>query len=111
MLAFTEGWIDFSLYGMQSLLVLHMTGSPLRPEHVGHVLGFGAPLAALRPIDGPLHGAPFASVIMGLFVALIWAAPIPGGVLADRVLGRTRTIVPGCLVRGEESRLTRQPKS
>ncbi len=97
-LAFTEGWIDFSLYGMQSLLVLYMMGSLLQPAHVGHVLGFGALLAALRPIYGPLQGEPLASVIMGLFVALIWATPIVGGVLADRVLGRTRTIVLGCLL-------------
>ena len=35
---------------------------------------------------------------MGVFVALIWATPVLGGVLADRVLGRTRTIVLGCLL-------------
>ena len=97
-LAFTEGWIDFSLYGMQSLLVLYMTSALLQPEHLRHVLGFGALLAALRPIYGPLHGEPLASVIMGLFVALIWATPLLGGLLADRVLGRTRTIVLGCLL-------------
>ena len=97
-LAFTEGWIDFSLYGMQSLLVLYMTGSLLQPDHVKHVLGFGALLAALRPIYGTLNGEPLASAIMGLFVALIWATPLLGGLLADRVLGRTRTIVLGCLL-------------
>ena len=97
-LAFAEGWIDFSLYGMQSLLVLYMTGSLLRPDHVGHVLGFGALRAALRPIYGTLSGEPLASAIMGLFVALIWATPLLGGLLADRVLGRTRTIVLGCLL-------------
>ena len=97
-LAFTEGWIDFSLYGMQSLLVLYMTGSLLRPEHVGHVLGFGVLLAVLRPLYGTLQGEPLASAIMGVFVALIWATPLLGGVLADRVLGRTRAIVLGCLL-------------
>lgn len=97
-LAFTEGWIDFSLYGMQSLLVLYMTGSLLQPDHVRNVLGFGVLLAVLRPIYGPLQGEPLASAIMGVFVALIWATPLLGGVLADRVLGRTRTIVAGCLL-------------
>ena len=97
-LAFTEGWIDFSLYGMQSLLVLYMTGALLRPDHVGHILGFDALLAVLKPIYGPLHGEPLASAIMGLFVALIWATPLLGGLLADRVLGQTPTIVLGCLL-------------
>ncbi len=97
-LAFTEGWIDFSLYGMQSLLVLYMTDALLLPEHVRHVLGFDGLLAALRPIYGTLHGQPLASAIMGVFVALIWATPLLGGVLADRVLGRTPTIVLGCLL-------------
>ena len=97
-LAFTEGWIDFSLYGMQSLLVLYMTDALLRPEHVRHVLGFDVLLAALRPLYGTLHGEPLATAIMGVFVALIWATPLLGGVLADRVLGRTPTIVLGCLL-------------
>ena len=97
-LAFTEGWIDFSLYGMQSLLVLYMTGALLRPDHVGHVIGFDVLLRTLRPIYGTLHGEPLASAVMGVFVALIWATPLLGGVLADRVLGRTRTIVLGCLL-------------
>ena len=97
-LSFTEGWIDFSLYGMQSLLVLYMTSSLLLPEHLRRVLGFGALQTVLRPIYGTLRGEPLASAIMGLFTALIWASPLLGGVLADRLLGRTRTIVIGCVL-------------
>ena len=95
-LAFTEGWIGFSLYGMQSLLMLYMTDQLLRPGHIEHVIGFGALLAMLTPIYGPLQGEPLASAINGLYVALVWATPILGGILSDRFLGRTRTILLGC---------------
>ena len=97
-LAATDGFVSFSLYGMQSLLVLYMTSALLLPGHVDHVLGMGALRAAFRPVYGPLAGVPLASVIEGSFVALIWAAPLAGGLVADRVLGRTRTIVAGCIL-------------
>ena len=95
-LAFTEGWIGFSLYGMQSLLMLYMTDQLLRPGHIEHVIGFGTVLAMLRPIYGPLQGEPLASAINGLYVALVWAMPVLGGLLSDRFLGRTRTILLVC---------------
>ena len=97
-LAFTEGWIGFSNYGMQSLLVLYMTGELLRPGHVGHVWGFGSFRAALASLYGPLAGQPLASAIVGLYAALIYATPIAGGLLADRLLGRTRTVMLGALL-------------
>ena len=95
-LAFTEGWIGFSLYGMQSLLMLYMTGQLLRPGHIEHVIGFGAFMVMLKSIYGPLQGEPLASAINGLYIALIWATPILGGILSDRLIGRTRTILLGC---------------
>ena len=97
-LAFTEGWIGFSLYGMQSLLMLYMTEQLLRPGHIEHVIGFGTFMVMLRSIYGSLQGEPLASAINGLYVALVWATPILGGILSDRLLGRTRTIVLGCVL-------------
>ncbi|NPD69463.1 MFS transporter [Lichenicola cladoniae] len=97
-LALTEGWVGFSFYGMQSLLVLYMTGQLLRPGHVEHVWGFGGFRAMLGVLMGPLTGAPLASAIMGLYAASIWATPILGGLVADRLLGRTRTIVLGSVL-------------
>ncbi len=97
-IAFTEGWIGFSLYGTQSCLVLYMTSQLLRPAHVGHVWGFGTLLAILRPAYGMLDGEPLASAIMGLYIALIWATPIIGGILSDCFIGRTRTILLGSLL-------------
>ncbi len=94
-LAFTEGWIGFSFYGMQSLLVLYMTRQLLRPEHVRHVLGFDGFRHALELLYGPLDGQRLASAIMGLYAALAWASPIAGGLVADRLLGRTCTVVLG----------------
>ena len=94
-LAATEGWIGFSFYGMQSLLVLYMTQQLLTPAHVGDVLGFGWFRRGLGLLYGPVHGQPLASAIMGLYAALAWGSPIVGGLVADRLLGRTRTIVLG----------------
>lgn len=94
-LAGTEGWVGFSFYGMQSLLVLYMTGRLLQPGHVERVLGFGPFRAALDAIYGPLGVEALAAAIMGLYAALIYATPILGGLLADRLLGRTRTVVLG----------------
>lgn len=97
-LALTEGWIGFSSYGMQSLLVLYMTGQLLQPRDTGHVLGFGPFRAALGLLYGPLSGEPLAAAVMGLYSALIYAAPILGGLLADRLLGGTRTILLGAVL-------------
>ena len=97
-LAGTEGWIGFSFYGMQSLLVLTMTGQLLRPGHVEHVLGFAAFRAALGVVYGPLGLEALAAAIMGLYAALIYAAPILGGLVADRLLGRTRSVVLGAVL-------------
>ncbi len=97
-LALTEGWVGFSLYGMQSLLVLYLAGHLLQPGHVGHVWGFAGFRAALGWLMGPASGAALASAIMGLYSALIWATPLAGGLVADRLLGRTRTIVLGAVL-------------
>ncbi len=97
-LAMAEGWVGFSLYGMQSLLVLYLAGQLLRPGHVEHVWGFAGFRAALGWLMGPALGAALASAIVGLYSALIWAAPLLGGLLADRLLGRTRTVVLGAVL-------------
>ncbi len=94
-LAGTEGWIGFSFYGMQALLVLTMTNRLLQPGHVERVLGFGPFRAALGAVYGPLGIEALAAAIMGLYAALVYATPILGGLVADRLLGRTRTVVLG----------------
>lgn len=94
-LSLSEAWVGFSFYGMQALLVLYMTSQLLRPEHVGHVLGFDGFRRGLGLLYGPLSGQPLASAILGLYAALVYATPILGGLVGDRLLGRTRTIILG----------------
>src|ERR1700750_2199974 len=97
-LAFTEVWVAFSYYGMQSLLVLYMTSYLLQPGHVEHILGFGPFRAFLTPLYGPVSGQALASAITALYGALAFGTPLLGGIIADRWLGRTRSIVVGSVL-------------
>jgi POT family proton-dependent oligopeptide transporter len=97
-LAFTESWIGFSYYGMQSLLVLYMSSQLLLPPHVGHVIGFGPFHAMLNGLYGRRDGPALASAITGLYSAFAYATPLLGGVIADYLLGRTRTIILGAVL-------------
>jgi POT family proton-dependent oligopeptide transporter len=97
-LAFAEAWERFSYYGMQALLVLYMGQQLLLPGHVEHVAGFGGFRALLEHAYGPLSPAALASVIFGLYAGGVYLTPIFGGFLADRVLGRTKTITLGAVL-------------
>jgi len=98
-LAFTEAWERFSYYGMQSLLVLYMVNRLLHPGHIERVAGFAPFRHLLESIyRGPLSVQALASAIFGLYTGLVYLTPIGGGLIADRVLGRTRTIIIGALL-------------
>ena len=97
-LSFTEAWERFSYYGMQTLLVLYMTKQLLFPPHVDRVLGFGAFRGALESVYGHLTPVALASATFGLYTGLVYVTPLLGGLLADRVLGRTRTVTLGALL-------------
>ncbi len=97
-LAGTEGWVAFSYYGMQSLLVLYMTSYLLKPGHIEHIIGFGAFRSVLEHLYGPVSGQPLASAITGLYGAIAYATPLFGGLIADRLIGRTASIVTGCVL-------------
>jgi POT family proton-dependent oligopeptide transporter len=96
-LAFTEAWERFSYYGMQTLLVLYMTKQLLLPGHVEHVAGLEA-LKSLLPHGHDLSNQKLASAVFGLYTALVYATPALGGLLADRLLGRTPTVIVGALL-------------
>src|SRR6266436_4756406 len=97
-LAFTEAWERFSYYGMQTLLVLYMVNQLLLPGHIGKIAGFAGFRAALeRVYGGPLSVVALSSAIFGLYTGLVYLTPIAGGIIADRWLGRTRTITAGAL--------------
>jgi POT family proton-dependent oligopeptide transporter len=92
-LAFTEAWERFSYYGMQTLLVLYMVRQLLLPGTLSTSPGSPAFRAALeRAYGGPLSNVALSSAIFGLYTGLVYLTPIAGGFIADRWLGRTRTI-------------------
>ncbi len=74
-LFFTEMWERFSFYGMRALLILFMTATV---QHGG--LGFPTSKAGS---------------IYGLYTALVYLATLPGGWVADRVLGPRKAVLSG----------------
>ncbi|MBN8832581.1 MAG: peptide MFS transporter, partial [Sphingomonadales bacterium] len=94
-LAFAEAWERFSYYGMQTLLVLYMVKYLLLPGQIENV----ALLDAFRslPLYRGLEGQPLASAIFGTYAACVYLTPILGGLLADRVLGKRRTVLLGAV--------------
>lgn len=69
-LFFTEIWERFSYYGMRALLILYMTKE-------------------LLYADEKAYG------IYGAYTALVYATPVIGGVMADKVLGQRQAIILG----------------
>ncbi len=92
-LAFTEAWERFSYYGMQGLLVLYLVNYLLKPENIRNVAMF----EPLRSLYGGIDGQPLASAIVGTYFACVYLTPILGGFIADRVLGKRRTILLGAV--------------
>jgi POT family proton-dependent oligopeptide transporter len=77
-LFFTEMWERFSYYGMRALLVLYMVGSTQQPG-----LGFDVKRA---------------TAIYALYTMCVYLSGIPGGWLADRVLGHYRAVLLGGII-------------
>ena len=91
-LGFTEGCERFSYYSMQTLLVLYMVNYLLVPGRIEKVIG----LSWLQEhVYRGLQGQPLASAIFGTYTSLVYFTPIFGGMLADNVLGRNRTLILG----------------
>ena len=74
-LFFTEMWERFSYYGMRALLMLFMV----------------APVAA----GGMGMSAERAAAIYGLYTGSVYFTTIPGGWIADRLLGLRRAVLVG----------------
>jgi POT family proton-dependent oligopeptide transporter len=84
---------------MQTLLVLYMVRQLLLPGHLEHIAGFTVFRTALEHVYGrTLTTVALASAIFGLYTSLVYLTPIGGGLLADRWLGRTRTVTLGALL-------------
>ncbi|PWL29408.1 MAG: MFS transporter [Fluviicola sp. XM-24bin1] len=76
-LFFTEMWERFSYYGMRAILVLYLVGQT-DAENAG--LGWTEP-NALK--------------LYGWYTMLVYVMSIPGGIIADRVLGQKRSVLIG----------------
>ena len=91
----TEMWERFSFYGMRALLVLYMIKYLLLPAQAGSVVGLASVKHAFEYVFGPLELQQIASQIYGTYAGFVYLTPIFGGLLADRVLGRRRTVILG----------------
>ncbi|MDP9122927.1 MAG: oligopeptide:H+ symporter, partial [Acidobacteriota bacterium] len=75
----TEFFERFSYYGMRALLILFMTASVAK-----NGLGFGAGRAG---------------AIYGIYVSFVYLMALPGGWIADRLLGQRRAVLlGGCII-------------
>ncbi|MDC9722471.1 MAG: peptide MFS transporter [Urechidicola sp.] len=80
-LFFTEMWERFSYYGMRALLVIYM-------------------IAQANDKNGPGLGWTEleAYQLYGWYVMLVYLLSIPGGILADKVLGQKKTVMLGAII-------------
>jgi POT family proton-dependent oligopeptide transporter len=76
-LFFTEMWERFSFYGMRAILVLYLT-----KETLGENPGLGWSNAE-------------ALELYGWYTMLVYVMSIPGGIIADRILGQKKTVFLG----------------
>jgi POT family proton-dependent oligopeptide transporter len=74
-LFFTEMWERFSYYGMRALLILFMTAAPAAGG-----LGFDASTAG---------------AVYGLYTSMVYMTTLPGGWIADRLIGAQRAVLAG----------------
>tara|TARA_R100001132_G_scaffold1836_1_gene1641 strand:- start:14660 stop:16096 length:1437 start_codon:yes stop_codon:yes gene_type:complete len=96
-IVFTEAWERFSFYGMQALLILYMATYLFLPEHSGNVAAFEPFRGVFESVFGPLSVQALASQVFGAYVGLVYFAPVLGGLIGDRLLGRTKAVLLGAL--------------
>ncbi len=79
----TEMWERFSYYGMRALLVLYMTASTLGDDARGAGLGWTSKQAL---------------ALYGWYTMLVYVASIPGGMIADKLLGQKKSVLLGAII-------------
>ena len=99
-LGFTEGCERFSYYSMQTLLVLYMVNYLLVPGRMDKVVGL---TWVQQHIYHGISGQPLASAIFGTYASLVYGTPILGGIVADKWLGRNKTLILGGVLMAIES--------
>ena len=76
----TEMWERMSYYGMRALLVLYMTGA---------VTGFN-PGLGWSQVESP--------AIYGIYSGMVYFMVVPGGWIADNILGHQKAVLIGALI-------------
>ena len=76
----TEMWERMSYYGMRALLVLYMTGAA----------------TGINPGLGIEQGQ--AQAIYGIYVGLVYFMVVPGGWIADNILGYQKAVLLGAII-------------
>lgn len=79
-LFFTEMWERFSYYGMRAILVLYLV---TQTTEVNAGLGWS-------------NGEALA--LYGWYTMLVYVASIPGGIIADRLLGQKKSVIVGAIL-------------
>ncbi len=79
-LFFTEMWERFSYYGMRALLVLYLVTKT----------------TDTNPGLGWTNGEALA--LYGWYTMLVYVASIPGGIIADRILGQKKSVIVGAIL-------------
>jgi len=79
-LFFTEMWERFSYYGMRAILVLYLV-TQTTEKNAG--LGWTNKEAL---------------VLYGWYTMLVYVASIPGGIIADRILGQKKSVIVGAIL-------------
>ncbi len=79
-LFFTEMWERFSYYGMRAILVLYLISSTTK-----HNPGLGWTSAE-------------AIALYGWYTMLVYVSSIPGGIIADKLLGQKKTVLLGGVI-------------
>jgi len=98
-LFFTEMWERMSYYGMRALLVLYMTKYLLAdPERFQSVIGLDTLKQIINGSGAPLDIQPFSSELYGLYTGFVYLSPFFGGILADKVLGKKKTVYVGAIL-------------
>lgn len=79
----TEMWERFSYYGMRALLVLYMTTSAMGDDPRGAGLGWTSKEAL---------------ALYGWYTMLVYVMSIPGGMIADKLLGQKKSVLLGAII-------------
>ncbi|MGB3150055.1 MAG: oligopeptide:H+ symporter, partial [Maribacter sp.] len=81
-LFFTEMWERFSYYGMRALLTLYMTAKTLEND----------------PQSGLGWTTTEALALYGWYTMLVYLMSIPGGFIADRLIGQKKAVTIGAIL-------------